>query len=98
MEKNSKLHLLLARVNAAGTTATANSAIINLTEELSHVVRGGLNSGCGEELPNSACSGNNGCNNSMCDGSNSPNSNCTNNSCYTRYMTNTACTNNSCTN
>lgn len=98
MKKDSKLHLLLTKINQAAGPGSGSAEIINLTEELSHAVRGGVNGGCEEELPNDGCAGNNSCNNSACNSSNSPNTSCTNNSCATRNMTNTGCTNNSCTN
>jgi hypothetical protein len=101
MNKDSKLHRLLTTINAAGGSLPPHDAqIINLTEELSHYVRGGLNTGCGEELPgnNSSCSNAN-CTNDGCNGSNNPtNGNCTNRSCITFSMDNVGCNNPGCTN
>jgi hypothetical protein len=98
MSDYSKLQLLLARVNATNLRAPGDAEIINLTEELSSSVRGGLNFGCGEELPNSSCTNPN-CVNGSCNGTNNPNNtSCTNTTCTTGAMNNSNCNNTVCTN
>jgi hypothetical protein len=101
MNKDSKLGMLLAKINAAATDPPSPGAeIINLTDELSQSLTGGLNAGCGEELPgqNTGCA-NSGCHNSSCSAaSNHNNLNCTNVSCTTVGMQNSSCTNRDCQN
>lgn len=93
MKKESKLHLLLARINANAPQQTDSPGIINLTNELSYLVKGGVNGGCEEELPNGGCS-NNFCSNSQCNSTtNATNTSCTNSSCTTTGMSNASCLN-----
>jgi hypothetical protein len=96
MKKETRLYLLLARMNANTLQQAGSPGMVKLTDEISSLVRGGLNNGCGEELPNGSCA-NSFCNNSQCGSTTNPtNISCTNSSCTIAGMSNTTCLNYVC--